>query len=144
MDFENRLVTEKQPFVPFDDWLVKWFKDNGFRLRFRYYRFPTIWKTYDVMLDRDGNDWYATDWLIKEHGPAKRPFRYYRRAGSFQFTPWCKGGKTEVDIEVLDPISGEYEVVITGESRCSLDDNFVYRIGRKLALADAYYKMMEG
>lgn len=62
--------------------------------------------------------------------------RYSKKNPKYKlFVPGQKGGKTEVTIK--DSVGNEF----TGTSYCSMQDNFVYKVGRELALAEAIEKL---
>lgn len=61
----------------------------------------------------------------------------YKRGGKTYWTPTCKGGFTECYI--VD----ENENTFMGWADCSLDDNFVYSVGRSMALDMAIKKMRQ-
>lgn len=60
-------------------------------------------------------------------------------ANHFKIKPYPKGGRT---ICTLSRVVKEDIVISTmGEATCSMSDNFVYSIGRAIALADAINKL---
>ena len=115
-------------------------KEGGYRVLFRHWRYPTVYSIESGMLNLCRIEAVS---LVAKQSPATRMRRYYRhtKCPFPQFTPYAKGGKTEVEIQELDTISQEWETVIVGESHCMRIDSFCYREGRALALQDAMFRL---
>ena len=76
---------------------------------------------------------YFEHWRYVDGATDKYPLRYTK--GETEWMPACRGGKTVAHVVAEDGTE------VIGEALCSLKDNFVYQIGRDIALGRALKKL---